>query len=133
MHYRILFISHIIYFLFYFNHLFYTKFFLTSLLQFFLIKTSYNFFTIQITNDVRPGDYPFLILLITKISSDQLGLYLLAKMFLYFKLLHDHQLLGSFSLGSSFYSLTESDLKSIGLVLWYVLLYLSTIQFKISK
>ena len=38
---------------------FYSKLFLTSFLQFFFVKTSTNFFTIQITNSIRPRNCIF--------------------------------------------------------------------------
>ena len=68
------------------NYFFYSKSFLTSFLQFFFIKTSNNFFTIQIINYVCTRNCIF-NLLITKTSSDQFGVYPLAKFFLNFEIL----------------------------------------------
>ena len=42
-----------------FKYFFYSKFFLISLLQFVFIKTSSNFFTIQITNSISPRNCIF--------------------------------------------------------------------------
>ena len=77
-------------------------------------------------------------MLIAKTSSDQLGVYPVALMFLYFEILTWSPTLnlGSISLESTFYSAQQLDLTSIGLiliVLWNVLLYLLTISSKTSK
>ena len=69
-----------------FKHFVYFKFFLTRFLQFFFIKTSSNSSPFKSLTTQVQGN-AFLILLTTKISSDQFGLYPLAKMFLYFEIL----------------------------------------------
>ena len=58
MNYHTLSISHIIYLLF-FNYFFYPKILLISLLQFFFIKCSNNFFAIEIINSICPWNCVF--------------------------------------------------------------------------
>ena len=66
-----------------FNDFLCPKFFLIYFLQFFFIKSSNNFFTIKIINNMCNGAV-FLASLITKAFLDQFGVYPLAKTFLYF-------------------------------------------------
>ena len=78
----------------------------------------------------------FLTPLITKASTDQFGLYPLAKMFLYFGILTWLPTLNleSFlitSLIESFYALSLTLTGFILLVLWHVLLYSSTISYNL--
>ena len=80
----------------------------------------------------------FLILLTTKTSSDQFGMYPFAKMFFYCEILTWSLTsnLGSFSFESSLYSALESDVTSIGymfIVLWTMLWNLSTITSNASE
>ena len=76
----------------FFNDLFCPESLLIGFLKFFLIKCSNIFFTIKIIdNSMEHHSWPhgtvFLTSLITKSSSGEFGVYLLAKMFSYFDIL----------------------------------------------
>ena len=63
------------------------KLFLIYFLQFFFVKLSNNFFTVNVTNTLCPQHQIFNILQLTKTSSDQFGVQPFTKMFLYFDVL----------------------------------------------
>ena len=94
---------------------------LICLLQFFFTKYSNNFFTTEIINNICLWDY-ILKFLITESSSDQFGMYPLANMFLYFKLLTWWPTLnlGSLLLTSFLKSIYVLSLTSTGLLLLFL-------------
>ena len=80
----------------------------------------------------------FLTFLITKVSSDEFGVYALAKMFLYFYILTWSPILNSGSLSLTFlpkliYVLSLTSIGFTLIVLWYALLYLLTIYYIVNQ
>lgn len=100
--------------------------------EFRFIKCSNNFFIVNITNGICPR-YSVFDFLITKTFSNQLGVQPLAKMFLCFDSLTQPATLasGSLSLRStskSIYVLIWISISFLLIVLWCMLLFLSTIS-----
>ena len=122
---------------FFFKYFFYSKFFLICVLQFFFIKTSSNFFPIQVTNNISPRNG------ISNFTNNKI--FFLPIYSIYFSknvfILSNSNVVTSFKFGIFFIKIyivfsTESPITSIGfilIILWTVLLYLLTISSNTSK
>ena len=124
-------IWHIVYH-FFLKYFFYSKFFLICFLQFFFIKCSNNFFTIEIINNISPRNCIFrftnnrnFFWLVWSVScSKNVFIFWNSNTVTNFKL----RILSLTSFLKSIYVLPVTSIGFILIVLWTVLVYLSTIS-----
>ena len=119
-----------------FKYFFYSKFFLTNFLQFFFIKTFGNFFTIQAFNSISPRNCIFNFTNNKNFFGPIWSIFFSKKVFVFW----NFNMVTNFKFTIFFIKIfivfsirIITSLGFILIVLWTVLLYLSTMSSKTSK